>query len=412
MLKEDRVPKLTDKQVSLKDLINIFFSKIHLILLFFFVFLGGSIYYAYAINTPQYIAKANFVISKAINNSLLITASELINSQDVRQATIERINEDPNYLNLNFPIDESILKSGSQAFYTASSPFIYVSFTSENKEISKIVVNHLLDSIVEYGNENFSVFNGSLLVGQYASDSVSTTTSKTITILTGSLLGLVLGCVISLVPVYVSGKVIFSSDYDDLGVPVVENFQYSDYIPFNRKSHYTDLNTKIELHYSNHRFSTFGIITPSPVKKSYDYALDLIRKHSLDGVKVFVFDLDWTKGGNIHTIPQSNQNEIDCNQIKELTPYLHLMDFSKCRLFSSFYKSLIFINFYKEISQKYEKVFFIFPPSKLDDVYVHFSNIIELNIVNVFLYRTTLTELKKLNIVSASKTKSIYNIIK
>jgi capsular polysaccharide biosynthesis protein len=183
-----------ENEISLLDLYKILRNNIVLILTL--TFLVGAIAgaYAFLVVDPKYKSNAYVMVQvqSASGDSfdllnaqrLLSTAADMISMPVVLDMVIE---------DLELDMTQGQLKSNLTVSSSNTSFFVNIIYISEDKEESKLIVNAVIDSAIEFANENVLILKDNIIRTSYADDGVYESPNKTLYVVIGLILGGILG---------------------------------------------------------------------------------------------------------------------------------------------------------------------------------------------------------------------------
>ncbi|MCR3905751.1 MAG: Wzz/FepE/Etk N-terminal domain-containing protein [Tenericutes bacterium] len=185
-----------ENEISLLDLYKILRNNIVLILAL--TFLVGAIAgaYAFLVADPKYKSNAYVMVQVQVENPggdsfdlinaqrLLSTAADMISMPVVLDKVIEDLDLDltPNQLKKNLTVSSS-----------NTSYFINISYISEDNVESKEVVNAVINSAIEFADENVLILKDNIIRTSFADDGVYDSPNKVLYIVIGFILGGILG---------------------------------------------------------------------------------------------------------------------------------------------------------------------------------------------------------------------------
>jgi len=181
-------------EISLVDLFKILRSNFILILVLTLLFGAVAAVYAFAIVNPKYKSNAFLLVqvetaggdSYDLVNAqrLMATAAQLISMPVVLDNVIDDLDLDmtPGQLNNNLTVSTS-----------TTSYFINISYVSEDRTESKEIVNAVIDSAIEYANNNILILKDNMIRTSTANDGVYDSPNKALYTVIGLILGGILG---------------------------------------------------------------------------------------------------------------------------------------------------------------------------------------------------------------------------
>ncbi|PKK93213.1 MAG: hypothetical protein CVV61_05790 [Tenericutes bacterium HGW-Tenericutes-6] len=185
-----------ENEISLLDLFKILRS--HIVLIVLSTFLVGVIAgaYAFLIADPQY--KSNAYVMVAVQASsgtedsfdlinaqrLLSTAAELIKMPVVLEEVIEELD-----------LDMTVSQLGSRLTVTSSNTsfFINVTYLSEDPELSRDIVNEVIDQAKIFADANVPILDNNIVRTSFAGRGVYDSPNRVLYVVIGLILGGIVG---------------------------------------------------------------------------------------------------------------------------------------------------------------------------------------------------------------------------
>jgi capsular polysaccharide biosynthesis protein len=174
-------------------------------------FLFGILYSNFLL-IPEYTTTGSFIINKTFNSNMQFLATEIVHSDEVSEDVILELMQIGVTKIDNQDISITFLKENISTESNVSSPIIVVNLKSKNIDASVIVLNTILDSTVRIGNEQYATFTDSLMVYEYAETATYTGTSKSIIVVTSTLLG-VAGVFFVFTLIYIYSDIVRDTSY-------------------------------------------------------------------------------------------------------------------------------------------------------------------------------------------------------
>jgi len=181
-------------EISLVDLFKILRSNFILITILTLLFGAIAAVYAFAIVNPMYKSNAYVLIQvesaggdsfDLVNaQRLMATAAQLISMPVVLDNVIEDLDLDmtPGQLSSNLTISTS-----------TTSYFINISYLSEDRTESREIVNAVIDSAIEYADNNILILKDNMIRTSTAGVGVYSSPNKALYVVIGLILGGILG---------------------------------------------------------------------------------------------------------------------------------------------------------------------------------------------------------------------------
>ena len=186
----------TTNEISLVDLFKILRNNILLILISTFLIGAIAGAYAYLVANPKYKSNAYVMVQVQVTSGtndsfdlvnaqrLMATAADLISMQVVLKEVIE---------NLDLSITEGQLKSNLTVSSSTTSYFINVSYLAEDPEVSKAVVNEVIDQAIAFANDNVAILENNIIRTSTANSGVYDSPNKVLYVVIGLILGGIVG---------------------------------------------------------------------------------------------------------------------------------------------------------------------------------------------------------------------------
>jgi capsular polysaccharide biosynthesis protein len=186
----------TTNEISLVDLFKILRSNI--ILITVATLLIGLIagVYAYFIANPQYKSNAYVMVQVQVESGtndsfdlvnaqrLMATAADLISMPIV----LEKVVDD-----LGLSISAQQLKSNLSVSSSTTSYFINVSYLADDPELSKVIVNEVIEEAIAFANANVAILENNIIRTSTAKDGTYDSPNKVLYVVIGLILGGILG---------------------------------------------------------------------------------------------------------------------------------------------------------------------------------------------------------------------------
>jgi len=193
----------SEQEISLIDLYRIFIKNLLFIIITSLVFLSMSTIYAFFIVTPTYTSQADVMVQVELSNvntsnatfdystafRLIDTISELMKKE------IVLLDVQYELQNQGYIISLNELRSGTTITSSSNSYFINVEFEHTNPQLTKVVADELINSVIKITNEEdaFPVLTNKIRRTSFASLGTYSSPNK----LLYSMIGLVIGGMIS-----------------------------------------------------------------------------------------------------------------------------------------------------------------------------------------------------------------------
>lgn len=191
------------------------FKRIGFLLIGAFVGLILGIFYANYTIKPMYYASSNLIITTDYSSTHLAVATSLFKSDKVISEAITILSDEGITKYSNEQLTADIIRNGVSANYTINSPTISVTFRGHDYQLTDNVANALIKAAVKIGNEDYTIFNSSLIIGELSNLPIAQNGSKFAFYALGIGIGVVFSGMIVLVVTYLSNRTIFPPDYLD-----------------------------------------------------------------------------------------------------------------------------------------------------------------------------------------------------
>lgn len=411
----------TETSISLVDLFKILWKRVIYIIGTTLLGLIFGVIYANSFLTAEYTASGTFIINRAINTAMLNTATEVAKSTDVLELALISLEEEE-VTNNGEDLTVGFLRNGLSVSSTTNVPSIKVAFVSENSEFNHLILNAIIESAVTYGNENYSVFTESLIVGELATASTYSGQSKTLYYAIGVLLGGVIGVGGVLLITLLSGKVQLISSYNNYGIPYnhmktnfkVETDKTIDDLVLK-------LQNKVEANKTTSLIKVLGFISPEGGKEIDIIIRKYAENYANNGLKVLVMDLDLTKSKSDQSLfMYTNKNTIvdyhDSGVIPEeieIKKNLHYVEGGVSLFPSRILKDDSFNNLFVSYKEKYDLILIKLAPNSSDDSYLVAGEMLDTLVINVILEKTPKKQIEQIvnNNLVTKKTTLYLNFI-
>lgn len=186
----------TTNEISLVDLFKILRSNI--ILIAVATLLIGAIagVYAYFVANPKYKSNAYVMVQVQVESGtndsfdlvnaqrLMATAADLVSMPIVLEKVIA---------DLGLDISAAQLKSNLTVSSSTTSYFINISYLAEDPELSKVVVNEVIDEAIAFANANVAILKDNIIRTSTAKDGAYDSPNKILYVVIGLILGGILG---------------------------------------------------------------------------------------------------------------------------------------------------------------------------------------------------------------------------
>ena len=189
-------------EISLIDLFKIL--KGNILLISFLTLLFGAIaaFYAFGVADPTYKSNAYVMVQVQVSGTsensydlvnaqrLMATAADLISMPVVLDKVIE---------DLNLPLTTSQLKNNLTVSSSTTSYFINISYISTDPEESKEIVNAVIDSAIQFANDNVAILENNIIRTSTANNGTYDSPNKILYVVIGLILGGIFGVGIAFV---------------------------------------------------------------------------------------------------------------------------------------------------------------------------------------------------------------------
>jgi capsular polysaccharide biosynthesis protein len=183
-------------EISLIDLFKILKGNILLISFLTLMFGAIAAFYAFGVADPTYKSNAYVMVQVQVEGTsgnsfdlvnaqrLMATAADLISMPVVLEKVIE---------DLNLDITPAQLKSNLTVSSSTTSYFINVSYLSSDPEESKVIVNAVIDSAIQFANDNVAILEDNIIRTSTAGNGVYDSPNKVLYVVIGLILGGIFG---------------------------------------------------------------------------------------------------------------------------------------------------------------------------------------------------------------------------
>jgi len=183
-------------EISLVDLFKILRSHMLLITVLTLLFGAVAAFYAFAIADPTYKSNAYVMVQVQVEGTsgnsfdlvnaqrLMATAADLISMPVVLEKVIE---------DLDLDITVTQLKKNLTVSSSTTSYFINVSYLSVNPEESIVIVNAVIDSAIQFANDNVAILEDNIIRTSTANESFYDSPNKILYVVIGLILGGIVG---------------------------------------------------------------------------------------------------------------------------------------------------------------------------------------------------------------------------
>jgi capsular polysaccharide biosynthesis protein len=183
-------------EISLFDLYKIIRDNIILILLCTFIIGIIAGIYAYVVANETY--KSNAYVMVQVQREGTTTGEfDLVNAQRLLATTAELIKMpvvlDKVIDELNLDMSVGQIQKNLTVTSSNTSYFINVTYVSEDKELSKEIVNTVISEAIAFANAEIPVLNNNIIRTSYAQRGVYDSPNKPLYIVIGLILGAILG---------------------------------------------------------------------------------------------------------------------------------------------------------------------------------------------------------------------------
>lgn len=195
--------------LSLSDLFTMIFHNIFLIVLItVFVTLVGSIY-TFKVVKPTYQSKAVVMVQVDKTDSggsntndydvtltlrLIQTVAEFFE----KDVVLNDVSERTNVSSLSTSISSKIMRDNLKVTYNTNSLYINLSYTSEDPEVAKVVLNEIIEVAIEIANSDYPVLKNTIYRVDNPQTGVYASPNKALNVIISVILGGVIGVVAAL----------------------------------------------------------------------------------------------------------------------------------------------------------------------------------------------------------------------
>ena len=195
--------------LSLSDLFTMIFHNIFLIVLItVFVTLVGSIY-TFKVVKPTYQSKAVVMVQVDKTDSggsntndydvtltlrLIQTVAEFFE----KDVVLNDVSERTNVSSLSTSITSKIMRDNLKVTYNTNSLYINLSYTSEDPEVAKVVLNEIIEVAIEIANSDYPVLKNTIYRVDNPQTGLYKSPNKALNVIISVILGGVIGVVAAL----------------------------------------------------------------------------------------------------------------------------------------------------------------------------------------------------------------------
>lgn len=195
--------------LSLSDLFTMIFHNIFLIVLItVFVTLVGSIY-TFKVVKPTYQSKAVVMVQVDKTDSggsntndydvtltlrLIQTVAEFFE----KDVVLNDVSERTNVSSLSTSITSKIMRDNLKVTYNTNSLYINLSYTSEDPEVAKVVLNEIIEVAIEIANSDYPVLKNTIYRVDNPQTGLYKSPNKALNVIVSVILGGVIGVVAAL----------------------------------------------------------------------------------------------------------------------------------------------------------------------------------------------------------------------
>jgi len=391
-----------ERSISLLDLIKILWQKIiHILLAFLLGFVISIISFPFSV-TPKYTATGNFIINKSLSRELQVAASELVDSEAVIELALDDLYEN-GITNCNgTSIDNKYVLEGISAFYNDYSPTIIVEFTSRNSIYNQEIVNSIIDSAIEYGNSEISIFTNSLTIGEYSQNSIYTGTTKVVYYSIGTIFAGIIAITLILLLSISKGKIIFENDYSNLGIPFYKFSQKLD--GKTKQIQFKKMFNEIEGFFRKTHIKTIGLINPSVTTTLTELFNEIIAYTMLENKKIAVIVFDNQSEKNLKnrflTSETSIIDDTDVNKnlysMTTISENFSLISFSKFNSEARLLKTIDLSSIFRRLTKTNDLLFLMLNNNENESTYLITLDDLDLLFVGIEVNSTRIVDFKNI----------------
>ena len=169
-------------------IIHYFFAYFFIMLVVFLL----SFTYTKSFMKHQYTAVGLLGTSKFQNVPTLNTLATVPKNNEVLIKVVEELNSEGHYMIGKNEITPIFLNASLNSQYISNSLNIRVSLTVQDKNMSIVVINKVLDVSKTFANERYEAFSASVIVPQYASGANQTGQSRSLILSLGVMFGILI----------------------------------------------------------------------------------------------------------------------------------------------------------------------------------------------------------------------------